>query len=125
MKLVLAISILVSLINAQGFDQLFVGARPLSMGGAFVALADDGNVVTWNPAGLPRLRRTEFTLTYTNLYNLGINQSYFGFTRPIIYKDKMALGFDWLNNGFDDGELGYSENKLNFSLGYQPHRFYQ
>ena len=70
MKLVLAISILVSLINAQGFDQLFVGARPLSMGGAFVALADDGNVVTWNPAGLPRLRRTEFTLTYTNLYNL-------------------------------------------------------
>ena len=28
----------------------------------------------------------------------------------------MALGFDWLNNGFDDGELGYSENKLNFSL---------
>ena len=56
-------------------SQLFVGARPLSMG-AFVALADDGNVVL-NPAGLPRLRRTEFTLTYTNLYNLGINQSYF------------------------------------------------
>ncbi|MBJ13099.1 MAG: hypothetical protein CMG62_08520 [Candidatus Marinimicrobia bacterium] len=122
MKIILVISIILSLVNAQGFDQLFVGARPLSMGGAFVALADDGNVVTWNPAGLPRLRRTEFTLTYTNLYNLGINQSYFGFTRPIIYKDKMALGFDWLNTGLDDGELGYSENKLNFSLGYQPHK---
>jgi hypothetical protein len=28
------------------------GARPISMGGAFVALADDAHAATWNPAGL-------------------------------------------------------------------------
>ena len=40
-------------------DQLFVGTRPLGMGGAFIAVADDGNTITWNPAGLPRLRWKE------------------------------------------------------------------
>ena len=49
-------------------DQLFVGTRPLGMGGAFTAVADDGNTITWNPAGLPRLRRKEFTSSYADLY---------------------------------------------------------
>ncbi len=31
------------------------GARPLAMGGAFVGLADDGNALFFNPAGLARL----------------------------------------------------------------------
>ena len=48
-------------------DQMFVGTRPMSMGGAFIAVADDGNTITWNPAGLPRLRRTEFTTSYADL----------------------------------------------------------
>ena len=104
----------------QGLDQLFIGTRPMGMGGAFIAVADDGNTITWNPAGLPRLRRTELTTTYADLFALGIKQSYFGFVRPL--SDKLALGMDWSSIGFDDGELGYSENKLNFSFGYQPFR---
>lgn len=40
------------------------GVRPSSMGGAFVALADDANSVWYNPAGLARLRNAEVTLTY-------------------------------------------------------------
>mgnify|MGYP001175843713 CR=1 FL=1 len=104
------------------YDQLFVGTRPLSMGGAFTAIADDANAITWNPAGLPGLRRTEFTSTYANLYNLGITQSYLGFVRP--FSDKIALGFDWSSVGHDDGELSYSENKLNFAIGYQPGKLF-
>ncbi|MBI89674.1 MAG: hypothetical protein CMG60_06250 [Candidatus Marinimicrobia bacterium] len=104
------------------YDQLFVGTRPLSMGGAFTAIADDANAITWNPAGLPGLRRTEFTSTYANLYNLGIIQSYLGFVRP--FSDKIALGFDWSSVGHDDGELSYSENKLNFAIGYQPGKLF-
>ncbi|MED5427717.1 MAG: tetratricopeptide repeat protein, partial [Candidatus Neomarinimicrobiota bacterium] len=99
---------------------LFVGTRPLSMGGAFIAVADDGHTITWNPAGLPRLRRTEFTTTYADLYIMGITQSYIGIVRP--FGDKLALGMDWASVGFDDGELGYADNKLNFSFGYQPHK---
>ena len=35
-------------------DALFggVGSRPLSLGGAFVAVADEASAVYWNPAGL-------------------------------------------------------------------------
>ena len=116
------IGLLISLLQINGQDQLFVGTRPLSMGGAFIAVADDGNTITWNPAGLPRLRRTEFTTTYADLYVMGITQSYIGIVRP--FGDKLALGLDWANVGFDDGELGYADNKLNFSFGYQPHKLF-
>ena len=47
----IVLSVLVSL-NGQS-DQIFVGTRPLSMGGAFIAVADDANAITWNSAGLP------------------------------------------------------------------------
>jgi long-subunit fatty acid transport protein len=35
------------------------GARALGMGGAFVAVADDGTAASWNPAGLAVLERPE------------------------------------------------------------------
>ncbi len=104
------------------YDQLFVGSRPLSMGGAFTAVADDANAITWNPAGLPGLRRTEFTSTYADLYAMGITQSYLGFVRP--FSDRIAIGLDWSSVGFDDKELAYSENKLNFAMGFQPHKIF-
>tara|TARA_Y100000748_G_scaffold68916_1_gene56222 strand:+ start:4580 stop:7312 length:2733 start_codon:yes stop_codon:yes gene_type:complete len=121
MKQFLPIIILITVVLGQS-DQLFVGTRPLSMGGAFVAVADDANTITWNPAGLPALRRTEITSTYANLYNLGVSQSYLGFVRP--FSDRVALGFDWSNIGYDDNELTYSENKLNLAVGVQPHKLF-
>ena len=36
-------------------EQIFVGTRPLGMGEAFVAVADDGSAIYWNPAGLARM----------------------------------------------------------------------
>ena len=68
--LLLYILIMSSVVMSQ--DQLFVGTRPLGMGGAFIAVADDGNTITWNPAGLPRLRRKEFTSSYADLYAMNI-----------------------------------------------------
>lgn len=38
--------------NALSVFELGMGARPLSMGSAFIGLADDGNAVFYNPAGL-------------------------------------------------------------------------
>ena len=99
-------------------DQTFVGTRPLGMGGAFVAVADDANTITWNAAGLPRLRRKEFTSTYADLYAMDITHSYMGIAWP--FSDKLAIGLDWSSIGFDDNELGYFDNKLNFAFGYQP-----
>ena len=121
MKRVLSILFMISFAIGQ-YDQLFIGTRPLSMGGAFIAVADDANAITWNPARLPGLRRTEFTSTYANLYNLGITQSYMGFVKP--FSDRVALGFDWSSVGYDDNELAYSENKLNFAVGVQPNKLF-
>ena len=121
MRYVTPFLFIVSLATAQ-YDQLFIGTRPLSMGGAFIAVADDANAITWNPAGLPGLRRTEFTSTYANLYDMGITQSYVGFVKP--FSDKVALGFDWSNIGYDDNELSYGENKLNFAVGFQPNKLF-
>ena len=88
------------------------------MGGAFIAVADDANAINWNPSGLPGLRRKEFTSTYSNLYDMGITKSYMGFVYP--FSDKIALGLDWGSIGFDDEELLFSENKIDFAVGYQP-----
>jgi len=39
------------------------GARPISMGGAFIALSDDVNATTWNPAGLAWQQEKEFSVS--------------------------------------------------------------
>ena len=55
---------------SQARSQIFIGARPLGLGETFTAIADDGNAVYWNPAGLPTLKRIEFNSMYANLYNI-------------------------------------------------------
>ena len=50
------------------FKDLGVGARPLGMGGAYVAAADDGNAVLWNAAGLAQLNRQEIIAMFAALY---------------------------------------------------------
>jgi len=52
---------------------LRIGARPLGMGEAFTAIADDANAVFWNPAGLPLLLQGEVNFMRTDLYNTGIS----------------------------------------------------
>ena len=51
--------------NPGNFLKLGGGARPISLGGAFVALADDINAIYWNPAGLTQLK----SLTLSSMYN--------------------------------------------------------
>lgn len=45
------------------------GARPLSMGGAFIGLADDSTAAEFNPAGIQILRRPEFAWQVTRTYD--------------------------------------------------------
>jgi hypothetical protein len=46
----------------------YAGARTLGLGGAFVAAADDGMGLVWNPAGLSQLYRNEVVLETQRLY---------------------------------------------------------
>lgn len=62
--IILGIGISIILLFA-GISYACLGARPLSMGGAFVAVADDVHSVYWNPAGLGNIRNVEFTTMRT------------------------------------------------------------
>ncbi len=61
--------------NALGgtFNDIGDGTRPLGMGGAFVALADDANASTENPAGMGFFDRADHfaTFTHSDLFNSG------------------------------------------------------
>ena len=48
-----------------GFLKIGQGARPVGMGEAFVAVADDINAAFWNPAGLTEVERLEYLFTYS------------------------------------------------------------
>lgn len=52
-------------IAAAPFLSIGVGARPLAMGGAFVALANDASCLYWNPGGIAKLQRNEALLMHT------------------------------------------------------------
>ena len=57
------------LLHADGgvpgaFLRLGVGARPLGLGNAFVAIAGDASATYWNPAGLTKLKRIELEVMY-------------------------------------------------------------
>ena len=47
--------------GAVGLESLKIdmGARPSSLGSAYVAIADDSNAVYWNPAGLTQIEKAE------------------------------------------------------------------
>jgi len=90
------------------------GARATALGGAFTAIADDGNALFWNPAGLPRLGHQEFTSTLGNVGGTGTAENYLGYVFPIT--DQHAAAFSWKQTAQDDTGLEYGENT--FSLGY-------
>ncbi len=56
-----ALVMLASAANAQGWNIIGAGARAEGLGGAFIGLADDATAISWNPAGLGQLERTEFS----------------------------------------------------------------
>lgn len=61
-------------ITAANFLTIPVGARASAMGGAFVAVANDGSSAFWNPAGLSRIPHHEVNVTHAQwLVNTDLN----------------------------------------------------
>jgi long-subunit fatty acid transport protein len=55
-----------NIVLRNSFSPIGAGARGLGMGGAFIAVADDGTAASFNPAGLAQLRRTELAIVGFN-----------------------------------------------------------
>ncbi|MBN1594953.1 hypothetical protein JW933_03410 [candidate division FCPU426 bacterium] len=99
---------------AMGFERR-IGARPMGMGDAFVAIADDINAINYNPAGLAFTEKMAGSLEYANLYpglDDGLIQE-----NHLVYTQRLeaigGIGLAW-NNRSVFGT--YHENE--FLLGY-------
>src|SRR5258708_2464990 len=64
---------------AGAFASEGTGARPIGMGGAFSAIADDANATYINPAGMAFFKEKEHfaSFTHSNLFSLNILSRYF------------------------------------------------
>ena len=123
-KLLLAIVLMLSasgMLCAQWANQPAVGARPTALGGAFVAVADDGQAIYWNPAGLSKLQSQEIHTATADLFGTGFKSNYLSYALPL--SDRYAVGLDWLRLGFGDEELRFAQNRLGFSSGLKIHQW--
>ncbi|MBI4385818.1 MAG: PorV/PorQ family protein [Elusimicrobia bacterium] len=78
------------------FLKVGVGARPLAMGGAFSALADDANAIYWNPGALAEVQKRDVTASYNALFK-DENQGFLAFATPL--RDNMGtlgVGLNYL-----------------------------
>lgn len=84
---------------AAPFLRMGLGARAISMGGAFTAVADDGFASYYNPAGLPYLTKKHFTTTYSFL-SLDRRFHYISYSQSL--KPTAGLSLYWLAAGTDN-----------------------
>lgn len=103
------------------FKDMGVGARPMGMGGAYTAVADDGNATMWNSAGLAQVKKQEITLAYTalyaglepSLYNSENDRLGYHFVSYVCPLKSGSIGFSW--NTFQS--YFYDENTFSLSYG--------
>jgi len=83
--------------TAANFLKIGIGARATAMGGAFIALADDGTALYWNPAGLAQVDETEILAMY-NMWFQEVKQGYLSLTFPFL-KGTAGLGANYVDMG--------------------------
>ena len=93
--------------SGADFLKIDSGARSEGMGGAFTAVADDVNALTWNPAGLALLQYPEFGYLRM-LYFSDIAYNFGGVAVPLAAgEDTFGLGAGFVNMGTSfDSTLG-------------------
>lgn len=107
--------LLISGLSYGAFYDMGQGARPIGLGNAFVAVADDANAMYYNISGISQLKEITSTATYSS-YFLGISDSYISAVVPI--HKAGAIGVSWLNTRANL----YSENTITLGYSYPVDR---
>lgn len=103
---------------AGEFLSLGVGARPLGMGGSFVAIANDATAAYWNPAGLGGLDRTEIALMHASIFGLD-SYDFINCVQPMGRIG--AFGLSWIRLGIDDIPVTELRMSGNMSVSNRPY----
>lgn len=69
LHIILLITLFFPTAGSATFNDIGVGARPLGLGGAFVALADDSNAASYNAAGLGYIDAIQMGATRAQRFN--------------------------------------------------------
>lgn len=100
------------------------GARAAAMGGSFISMTNDPNLLFYNPAGLGTLEHAEFSLGFFK-HLLDINSGYVSYAQEVQDLGHVAAGIVYTNYGEftrrDDrgNELGtFSANEFALSVAY-------
>jgi hypothetical protein len=78
--------------------KLGLGARPVAMGEAFVALADDLNSTAWNPAGLSQVQGINAGFMH-NLYLQDTSLEYLAYAQNLFAGAGIGVNVTYLNYG--------------------------
>ena len=100
------------------------GARPLAMGGAFVAAANDATAAYWNPAGLGLIDDFQFTFMHAAQWDI---QSYDFLNTAFKTPSAGSYALSYMRLGTDDiqlsgpgaGTTSYGENAVFLSGGWK------
>ncbi len=101
---VVMLSLLAGIIRAEqgttaaAFLKLDQGIRPISMGGAFTAAADDVNAVMYNAAGLSQIKGVEITLMHS-IWFAGIFYDYLAAAMSFGEIGSFGIGVVYVNSG--------------------------
>ncbi len=103
-----------------------VGARPLAMGGSFVAIADDATAAYWNPAGLAQINGG-ISAMYADRFSTGLRYQFLNLASGGFGVSLLRLNAadvlhvtrrDSLGHPVrDDGTIKHSENALMITYG--------
>ncbi len=106
---------------AGSFLQVPIGARPAAMGGAYLALSDDGSGPLYNPAGTANLQKKLFTSSY-RVMKLDRTLAYTSILFPA--KGNSVIGVNWLYAGSGSVEArdGFGQ-PLGHSVSLNTHDF--
>ena len=109
----LHIILLFPAVAAATFNNIGVGARPLGLGGAFVALADDSNAADYNAAGLGYIDDIHLSFTHAQRFRGLITYNALSGVIPLGRIGAIGAGFGDLA---EDSEV-YGEQTLRLSYG--------
>ncbi len=109
------------------FMRIGVGARPVAMGGAYTALADDANALFWNPAGLALGPGFSADITMMKLVQ-SVSYASAGLVAPLGHGLAAGCAGGYLNTsdirrdelGQEVGTFGLSDLAFGPGLAWQP-----